>query len=250
MEEKVQNEERINNQSKAKLRSSTAITFSGGNKGGSGKSFHTRVMVEGYRAVGIDPAIFEGDGGNSDVAKFYDLKSSFNLNTSEGFSYLFDSIESSPVDKPVVISLPGGADEKSKEHSPGFFDALADLAKATNRVVQMHWVIDGNRDGLESLRLFRIAHPDIPIDVIRNLFFGPPSAFSFFDKSKERESIIKNGGRIIDLPVLTGRVAREVLTHRWTHTVALKELGFLDRRELLFWWNATLANYRSGGVLP
>lgn len=226
------------------------IVLAGGNKGGVGKSTHARVMIEGYLEMGVMPTILEADGGNSDVAKFFDIKRSYDLNRPEGFVELFDAIEQSSGDKPVVISLPAGANEKSQEHSTGFFDALADLAKAYNRILRMHWVIDEKRDGLEALRAFRIAHPDIPIDVVRNLFFGPPSAFHLFEASKERSAVLERRGRIVDLPALSGRVAREILIGRLTHAQALEKLGFLDRREFQFWWKATAGNYRKEGLLP
>ena len=243
MELKDLNKDQGNNlKLKAQLANSTAISMSGGNKGGVGKSIHARALIEGYLEIGIKPTILEGDGGNSDVAKFFSIKKSFDLNRPEGFVELFDAIEQSPIDKPVVISLPGGADEKSREHSPGFFDALADLAHAHNRAVRMHWVIDDKRDGLESLRAFRTAYPAILIDVIKNLFFGTPAAFNFFDSSKEKAAVLERGGRIVDLPALTGRVARQILIQRLTHAQAVERLGFLDRREFQVWWQATLAN--------
>ncbi len=226
------------------------IIFSGGNKGGIGKSAHARAMIEGYLEIGVMPTVHEADGGNSDVAKFFDIKRSYDLNRPEGFVDLFEAIEQSPIDKPVVISLPGGANEKSQEHSVGFFDALVDLAKACNRSLRMHWLIDDKRDGLEALRAFRIGHPDVPIDVVRNLFFGPPGAFQLFEASKERSAVLERGGRIVDLPALNGRVAREMMIGRLTHAQALNQLGFLDRREFQAWWKATLANYRGAGVLP
>ena len=250
MDEKTQKDQLENSILKQKLLNATAITMSGGNKGGTGKSTDARVMVEGYLELGIKPSIFEADGGNSDVAKFFGVKKSFNLNKPEGFFELFGAIENSPVDKPVVISLPSGVDEKSKEHSPGFFGALVDLAQAHKREIRMHWVIDEKRDGLESMRAFRAAYPDIPTDVIRNLFFGSPDTFALFNNSKERAALLESGGRIVDLPALNGRVAREILIGRLTHAQALDKLGFLDRREFQFWWAATLANYRNQGVLP
>ena len=228
----------------------SAISIAGGNKGGSGKSTHVRALIEGYLEAGVKPTILEGDGGNSDVAKFFGVKKSFDLNRPEGFVELFDAIEQSPVDRPVVISLPGGADEKCREHSPGFFHALADLAQAHNRPVRMHWVIDDKRDGLESLRAFRTAYPDIPTDVIKNLFFGGSAAFHLFDSSKEKAAVLERGGRVVDLPALTGRVARQILVQRLTHAQAVEKLGFLDRREFQVWWQATLANYREAGLLP
>ena len=251
MAEKSLKEDRIEPSGlKERLSSSTAITMAGGNKGGTGKSTDARAMIEGYLELDIKPTILEADGGNSDVAKFFGVKKSFDLNKPEGFVELFNAIEHSPVDRPVVISLPSGADEKSKEHSPGFFGALVDLAQANKREIRMHWVIDEKRDGLESLRAFRVAYPDIPTDVIRNLFFGSPEAFALFKNSKERAYLRERGGRNVDLPSQNGRVAREILIGRLTHAQALSKLGFLDRREFQFWWAATLANYRAQGVLP
>ena len=228
----------------------TDIVMSTGNKGGVGKSTDSRSTIEGFKEAGIEPVIIEADGGNSDVAIFYNVKDSFNLNSADGFVSLFTALETSPLDRPVVVSLPGGVDEKALEHSPAFFDALADLAKAQDRRVTMHWVLDDKRDGLEALRTFRTRYPAIPVDVIRNLFFGPPAAFKFFDESNERKLLSERGGRVVDLPALTGRIARAILIQRLTHAKAMTVLGILDRREFLAWWHRTLANYREGGLLP
>ena len=74
MDEKTQKDQLGNNLPKQKLLNARAITMSGGNKGGTGKSTGARVMVEGYLELGIKPSIFEADGGNSDVAKFFGVK--------------------------------------------------------------------------------------------------------------------------------------------------------------------------------
>lgn len=221
-----------------------------GEKGGTGKSASAGAVIDGHRDAGQPVHIIDADGGLSDTAKIYGAQSAISVATEWDVEALYEELKAAPVDRTVVVSMPGNVATVLQTYGAGLFLALPELAKSIGRPIIILWTVDNKRDGLESLRRFRIDYPGNRVYVVRNLFFGPDRSFSLLNNSNELASIIADGGKIVDLPALATRVKTKMTNSRWPVDVAREKLEIFDRYELDRWWAKTSENFKIAGLIP
>ncbi len=223
----------------------------GGNKGGVGKSTTSYIIIYMLLAAGLLVEIFDADKGNPDVAKMYKIDRIYNLHHENGFLDLFNRLGEIGPEQMAVISTPAGIMERAEQDGDFIFDALGDMQDAPyDRQIIVIWPIDNGRDGVQSLNEFmRKVSPAIRVDVLKNLHFGDPSAFSFFDSSNTKKAILARGGRIVELPALAERIAATIKIKRLQFDAALAELPVGERFELRRWLRLCQANFVAAGYV-
>jgi hypothetical protein len=89
-----------------KLKPSTKIHIIDGEKGGAGKSFLSRVLIEYCRFKELDISIVDADNSNQDIAKLYDnVESAFFSDDEKQVKYA-DKIFYLALEKTVILNLP------------------------------------------------------------------------------------------------------------------------------------------------
>lgn len=207
----------------------------GGSKGGVGKSLVSMALLDYFEQGEQTPMLIETDQSNSDVAKAYPHVPSLtvDLNQSEGWMELLNSIEESP-DTPVVINSAAGSLLGMVE----FGGNLKEVARELGRRLVVVWPINRGRDSIEAATDVQKAMPGVAFYVLRNTYFSPPAKFEFFNGTKFCKALEEAGpdkGGVLDFPDLADRVADCFYTERKSIAAARQGMPIGNRVELDRW---------------
>ena len=189
------------------------IHLIGGEKGGGGKSFFAKVMIQFCLDRSLTFIAIETDRSNPDVAAVYPEycdRAVFSEDAKQAFKA--DRIFEYAIAKPTIVSLPSQAHravsewiehnqlfETGKEHSVDF----------------VHWFVCSGR--YDSVQLFKKSleyyQGKMPHILVRNWAFCRD--WSHLDQDQELQKLIKKQQvKIIDLPRLDDREAYLIDQHR------------------------------------
>ena len=220
-------------------------------KGGTGKSFTARVILDGLGEAGIPYTHMECDIGIPDTAKLFGDAKGYDIDTTEGWRKLYEDLVQAPKDRPVIVTMPGGALHRAETHLPAFLRILPLLSEHLDRPVRTIWAADDKRDVIESMRAFRLATDNkLVIDIVKNEQFCPADQFKLFDNSEERKILEANGGQIVVLPKVAYRISQVFTNKRLKGDEVVSRLDLLDRIEYEMWWASVRANFRAAGLIP
>lgn len=220
-------------------------------KGGTGKSFVARVIIDGLIAAGIAFELMECDVGIPDTGRIFGEKASLDVDTPEGWRKIYDGMLAAPKDKPLIITMPGGFLNRARTHMPAILSVLPHLPEHLGRPLRVVWVGDDKRDVVQSMHSFRKeTGSKLTIDFVKNEKFCPSDQFRFFDASEERQILTKNGGQILYLPSLAYRSAQMMTNNRVKGADMTKIPDLLDRVEFEQWWAKTIKIFRDAGYVP
>ena len=221
------------------------------NKGGTGKSFVSRTIIDGLIDAGVPFTLMECDVGIPDTARLYNQQKGYDIDTPEGWRSLYDDLLSAPTDRPVIITMPGGFLQRARTHMPAILGVLPMLPEHLKRPLRVLWVGDDKRDVIESLRDFRKETGDqLTIDFVKNENFCPASQFTFFDTSQECQILKANGGQILHLPKLSYRIAQMMTNNRLQISSMKTMTDLLDKIEYTRWWSVAIQAFRNAGYVP
>ncbi len=220
-------------------------------KGGTGKSMVTRVIIDALLAAGVPFTLMECDVGIPDTTLLFGGKEGYNIDTAEGWRRFYDDLICAPTDRPVIITMPGGFLQRARTHMPGILTVLPLLPDHLKRPLKVSWVGDDKRDVIQSLKAFREeTGGKLVIDFVKNEKFCPADQFRFFDESEERKILEANGGQILRLPELSYRVAQKMTNERLKRSDILKTTDLLDKVNFEAWWATTNAIFAKAGYTP
>jgi hypothetical protein len=210
-----------------------SVYMVGGAKGGVGKSLVSMALLDYFLSRNESVMLVETDTNNPDVAKCYGTEVKtvpINLDERNGWIKLSDTCESA-ADSTIVINTAARNSEGVKKYGENLNIALEEL----KRKLIVLWIINRHKDSLELLKLFQQAIPNAHIYVLRNMHFGEEDRFEFYNNSKFRGTIEKNGGKSLNFPDVADRVADEFYTNRMSISKGLKEFPLGNRVELVRW---------------
>jgi hypothetical protein len=212
------------------------IYLIGGSKGGVGKSIVTMATIDYLQTLGETVLLIESDTSNPDVYKAYQDSTRtelLNLDEADGWIQLVNLCDAEP-ESVVVINTAARNNLGVSAYGETLNSTLAELKR---RLVTL-WVINPQRDSLELLKQYRDAFPpsaNSVVHVLRNQFLGNEATFNFYNVSKTRETIERNGGSSLNFPALAKRVSDALYNDRMSISAAAKELAIGNRAELNRW---------------
>jgi hypothetical protein len=182
--------------------------------------------------------VIETDDGNPDVGKI-GMKAGVpvlaaNLDGSDGWIEMVNTIESTDADKSVIVN--GAA--RSGTGVSAYGNILAGSLEALARPLVTLFVINRQRDSLELLADYLEAMPPSQhhqVHVVRNGYFGDDGKYQLYDGSTLRTQIEAAGGKSLTFPDLADRVADRIYSDRMTIAEAAAALPIGDRAELMRW---------------
>lgn len=119
-------------------------------------------------------------------------------------------------------------------HGRTLLESLPEL----NREMFVFWILNRHRDSLRKLKEL-IKFPSLNIFAFRNMLFGEPQKFSFFNSSEEKKFLEGDGKeqKIFDFPEMADRVAESISNERLSIGNGIKTLSLGERSELKRWRN-------------
>jgi hypothetical protein len=239
----------------AKTASATfIISFSGGSKGGVGKSFFCRALYEYHKARRLPVAGFEGNIRTPDFAGIYtEIKAAGNVvHFSEDEN---QAIEPNVLLNTAVRQQTNVVVNMAASVEPAFqvwLNATPVLKIAQQKQIRLlNWfVCSGEYDSNEALKAsLKQFGAFIPHVVVKNRKFPD---WSLFDSDAELHQLVKQYGcKTINFPRLNVRIAGKVLQKRLTYTDALTytddEFDFTEQSAIESFLNETYAEIDSTG---
>ncbi len=220
-------------------------------KGGTGKSMVTRIIIDALLDAGVPFTLMECDIGIPDTARIFGGGAGYDIDTSEGWRKFYDDVLIAPKDRPVIVTMPGGFLQRARTHMPGILQVLPLLPDHLQRPLRVIWVGDDKRDVVQSLKAFREETASkLTIDFVKNEKFCPADQFRFFDGSDERKILEMNGGQVLHLPLLSYRVAQMMTNDRKKRSEILQTTDLLDKINFEAWWAKTIAIFTKAGYTP
>jgi hypothetical protein len=211
----------------------TRILWIGGSKGGVGKSMTTLATLDYLLSEGTRVLLVECDNANPDVYRAYGElvpTERMDLDEADGWIHLVNICEAHA--RSTVVVNTAARNNVAVRRYGQLLDSSLDALGAD---LQVWWVINRQRDGLELLREFMEVMPQAHVHVIRNGYFGAEHKFELYNLSKLREAVESRGGHSVTLPDLADRVADDIYTQRLSIAGASKVLPIGNRAELQRW---------------
>ena len=218
------------------------------NKGGVGKSTIAKSLIELVILAGMAVQAVDADIDTPDVADLLRQRDAINLSDAAGFSKLLNHIQSIPDQSAIVVSMPAGLQSRIEHHGQHFVEMLPTLNHDLGRSIAISYVIDDKLDSLQQLDGFLASCKGMPVNVIRNHFFGDD--FTLFDNSETAKMIYGRGGQVIDFPALAPYIMRRLTNDRMFVSTARNVLPLGDAGELLRWWRIVSNTLTEAGYLP
>lgn len=211
------------------------IVLVGGSKGGVGKSMVSLSLIDRYLEKGYPVALVETDTSNPDVYKIYKdtldgRTQTFDLDNKDGWLKMINYIDSDAKDHDVVINTAARNNIAIENYGKLLNDALEDLGR---HLITL-WPINRQKDSLQLLHEYMATMTASEIFVLRNLYFGEPDKFQFYNTSKIKTTVEEKWATF-DLSDLADRVADELVSKRQTVAAAMATLPMGDRIELKRW---------------
>ena len=211
-----------------------------GEKGGVGKSFFCRVLIEYLQKNQIDFSLFDADRTNPDVGLIYephiynqiDNNQAVFFSESEKKAYLADAIFEKALSMPVVVNLPAQVYHLVSNWLSQ--NDLLGLAKKSGISFYKWFLCTG---GYDSLELFKKSLEDFGEDIshilIKNSGFSD-SWSHLKDDENLSNYLEKYQVQQIELPKLSYRERNLIDAQKWTFTAAStsNELGLMARNRV------------------
>lgn len=207
------------------------VVFCHGDKGGVGKSFMAKALIDYCVRHRIPVCPVDADSRNADVHQVVNdiiPVERINLRSEDGWADLVDLVEKRKADANVVISLPAGIGEQDERYGQVFSQAVREIGAD----VQLFWVMNNESESVKLLRhmLNVKSYSASSVIAVRNCHFTQNGEdFSIWNESNTRESFLKNGGRECDLPALSRRIAEFLVRENKFMSSARNDLRIFDR---------------------
>lgn len=207
-------------------------------KGGVGRSLFSLAAVDyllesGKKVFLIDADIhsqdlffaFERDRENVNAAIM-------DLTSSDGWLKLVEVLEKF-ADRSIVINSGANVLEGTLKHGRILLESLPEL----KRVMFVFWILNRHRDSLRKFKELMEKFPSLNIYSVRNMIFGEPQKFSFFNSSEEKKLLEGDGKekKVFDFPEMADRVAESISNERLSIGNGIKNLSLGERCELKRW---------------
>lgn len=216
------------------------IIFSGGGKGGVGKTAVTLGVVDFLLTKGKEVVLVETDDSNPDAYKsLHTIVTSdvCNMDTEKGYLEFGRIIESHP-NAYIVVNTAA----RTRVQLEKFGSYLPDAATASNRELIMLWVINRGRDSLELLDGFLdLGYNFTATHAVKNLHFGESSDFLLFNSSNVKKRVSST----IEFPSLNDLIADKINIDRLALSNASDKLFFMEK-SALFRYRAAITDAFEG----
>lgn len=228
------------------------LHFVGGRKGGVGKSFFTRVLVECARTQEVKFTIAECDRVNPDVARIYKSDIATILayfSEDERKRSKADALFAEALKNPVIANLPAQVHEAML----AWFvqDALYELA-AKEGVSFCHWYVSNG--GYDSVQLFYKTVADLgewmPHVFVRN--WGLCDDWSHVDQDPKFQALIEDYSiPVINLPKCSYLERNFIEAHQLTLSAAEnhKDLTVVSRQRIKHFLRQAFSEIEEAGML-
>lgn len=211
-----------------------------GNKGNVGKSVVAKALVEWHQKRGENVIVVDGDIETGDVAQAFttdvDIVEQFDLSTGNGWAHFADWICSANPNAQIVTNLPDGVTEKTLMALERYKPTVDAFGFATRALFVMNTLPDGLRLLPRLLKVVRHVYP------VKNLFFGPPRDFVFFERKYARHFPAST----VFLPKLCGPVMNQIRADGLSYSQVLEGgnmqcHSLYSRMELTQWLDRVMA---------
>lgn len=208
-------------------------------KGGPGKSFFSRGLLDIFRTDGIECAAYDADGGVGSLLTYYGTQDGtrnplHEQDPMDGVGYF--SIKSererdsilAPLDtqaKNILIDLPGG----SIEHFVGVLGGPREIFREYKKegyTPYLAIVITTERPSVaDVIQCIELFGDEPKYVVVKNLHDGDADQFRYFDGADRdgraeggagKRRLEEMGGTVVEMPELYKRTKREISWHRLT----------------------------------
>lgn len=216
------------------------IMFSSGDKGGVGKSFLAKALVDFCLRYSRQVLPIDADPRNADLFQLTDglvptLR--VNLRNEDGWAELVNHVEKAKADSKgggvdSIVSMPAGIGEEDECYGGLFARAVKEIGAT----VDVFWVINHEAESVKLLKHMLETGGYLPnqITVVQNKFFG--NDFGIWEGSNTRKVFLEAGGREVFMPALSPRVTGVMVTENVLFSQALTRLGVYDRIVLQTWF--------------
>lgn len=212
------------------------LALSNGDKGGVGKSFLDRALIDFMIRYEIPVAPVDADVRNADVYSVVNKivpVERLNLRTEDGWAALVDFMDKNASSKEIVVNLPAGIGEEEEKYAEIFADAANEIGVD----VVVFWVMNHEAESVKLLKHSienKLLNP-ANVVVVRNHYFG--DNFDIWQGSQTRQTFLALGGKEVDLPVLSRKVCDQLLKADLLFSEALAgdKLGIYERLVLKKW---------------
>lgn len=210
-----------------------------GDKGGTGKSITSRILLDIYRNKGKNCLAYDCDQSNPQLARHYGKVGSgvmgLKLNERGGADALQDDLEKSSPDISLV-DLPAGAAE--------YFEGIAKDIRLFHNAQQFGYritmvsVLGRVKDSVNQLkRLVNFCQERVDYVVAKNLYWGAEEKFTRYNDSKTRNAIKELGGLEICIPELYDDIFDIIDNNDLTFREALEsDLFTISNKSRIFGW--------------
>jgi hypothetical protein len=210
-----------------------------GDKGGTGKSITSRILLDIYRDRGKHCLAYDCDQSNPQLARHYSKLEpgvmGLKLNERGGADALQDDLEKLSPDISLV-DLPAGAAE--------YFEGIAQDIRLFHNAEQFGYritmvsVLGRVKDSVNQLkRLVNFCQERVDYVVAKNLYWGSQEKFTRYDTSKTREAIKEMGGVEICIPELFDDIFDTIDINDLTFREALNsDLFTISNKSRIFGW--------------
>ncbi|MBE9155992.1 mobilization protein [Nodosilinea sp. LEGE 06152] len=232
--------------------SNSRLHFVGGRKGGVGKSFYTRLLIESLRSKGREFTIAECDRVNPDVGRIYKELEEVILayfSEDERKRSKADALFAEAQKKTVVANLPAQVHQAMLAWFTD--DALYELAEREG-VSFCHWYVSNG--GYDSVQLFYKTVADLgewmPHVFVRN--WGLCDDWSHVDQDPKFQALIEDHSiPVIDLPKCSYLERNFIEAHQLTLSGAEshKDLTVVSRQRIKHFLRQTFQQIEQAGML-
>ena len=209
------------------------IWFSGGGKGGVGKSVVSIGLIELALEHKDDLILVESDTSNPDVYKMHkdEIRTELiDLDDANGWIDFINVCDNNP-DSLIIVNTAARNNRGVAAYGATLSATLGEL----DRELITLWVINRQRDSLELLSDFMADIVGSKIHVVRNTYYGAEEKFELYNNSKLRTQVEAAGGTSLSFPDLADRVSDDLYSKRLSVRAAMKVLPLGNRAELTRW---------------
>lgn len=209
------------------------IWFSGGGKGGVGKSVVSIGLIDLALEHKDDLILVESDTSNPDVYKMHkdEIRTELiDLDDANGWIDFINVCDNNP-DSLIIVNTAARNNRGVAAYGATLSATLGEL----DRELITLWVINRQRDSLELLSDFMADIVGSKIHVVRNTYYGAEEKFELYNNSKLRTQVEAAGGTSLSFPDLADRVSDDLYSKRLSVRAAMKVLPLGNRAELTRW---------------
>lgn len=176
------------------------------------------VLADLLMTAGVKVAIIDADTRNPDVIRMFEdadcPRIQLNLRATDGWMDAMDFVHANP-EYTFVLSMPAGIGESMQQEFSDFVRFLKSFGKKDGQGAEliMWWVINLFPDSVNLLDRALVTHQGQfdQVVVVRNLAFGKPEDFIFWNESPLKVTLEKQGAVTVDLPTLHLRVMKKLM---------------------------------------